>query len=104
MQPWDYPWSSCRAYALGEPDALLSEDPCYSELCADPARRRVLWQEFLLGEDARAAAIRRGDWALGDDDFHQRVAQVLGRPAPRRRGRPAKVVGAEGGRGGLGGH
>jgi hypothetical protein len=50
----------------------------------------MLWQEFLLGEDEREASIRRGDWALGDDDFRKRVAQVLGRPMPRRRGRPAK--------------
>jgi hypothetical protein len=51
----------------------------------------MLWQEFLLGEDEREAAIRRGDWALGDDDFRKRMAQVLGRPMPRHRGRPAKV-------------
>jgi putative transposase len=31
--PWDYPWSSCRAYACVAADPLLIEDPCYTELC-----------------------------------------------------------------------
>ena len=89
--PWEYPWSSCPAYALGKSDPLLTEGPCYLELSPDPARRPELWREFLLGEDVREAVVRRQDWALGDDDFRQRMAQVLGRPAPRRRGRPRKA-------------
>src|SRR5260370_36809860 len=67
--PWAYLWSSARAYALGEADPLLTEDPCYSELSPAPERRRQLWQEFLLGEDAREGIIRRGDWAVGEDSF-----------------------------------
>src|SRR5260370_5987669 len=26
-EPWRYPWSSCRAYALGEADPLLADNP-----------------------------------------------------------------------------
>ena len=93
--PWDYPWSSCRAYACGEADPLLTEDPCYTELSPDPARRRQLWREFLCGDDPREEAIARGGWAVGDDGFRGRMAQVLGRPLPRPRGRPPKAKTAE---------
>ncbi len=90
-EPWTYPWSSCRAYALGERDPLVSENPCYTELSPDVGRRRELWREFLAGEDVRETAIRQGNWAIGDDDFRRRMGEALGRPAPRRRGRPPKA-------------
>jgi len=83
-------WQGNPRYALGEADPLLTEDPCYAELSPDAGRRRQLWQEFLRGEDPREDAVRRGDWAVGDDGFRGRMAQVLGRPLPRPRGRPAK--------------
>jgi putative transposase len=89
-EPWTYRWSSARAYALGEEDPLVTDDPCYLELSPDADRRRQLWREFLLGEDVREEEIRRGDWALGEDAFGQRLAEVLGRPTPRRAGRPRK--------------
>jgi putative transposase len=94
--PWEYPWSSCRAYALGQVDPLLTEDPCYRELSPDPQRRQALWREFVVGEDVREAAIRSQDWAVGDNDFRLRLAEVMGRPAPRRRGRPLKAPAANG--------
>jgi putative transposase len=93
--PWDYPWSSCRAYACGAADPLLTEDPCYTELSPDPGRRQQLWREFVSGDDPREAAIARGDWAVGDDGFRGRMAQVLGRPLPRPRRRPPKTTRAE---------
>ena len=31
-EPWDYEWSSCRAYALGEPGLLLAENSYYLDL------------------------------------------------------------------------
>ena len=39
QRPWDYPWSSCRAYAVGEGNALLAANPCYTEL-ADRGNQR----------------------------------------------------------------
>jgi putative transposase len=89
--PWEYRWSSARWYALGKPDALVAENPYYQELSPVAERRQQLWQEFLLGEDAREETVRRGDWAVGDDSFRRRALQELGRPAPRRRGRPSKI-------------
>jgi putative transposase len=95
-RPWDYAWSSSACYALGREDALLDANPCYEELSPDPQRRRQLWREFVLGEDVREAAVRRGDWAVGEEAFRRRLAPVLGRPAPRRRGRPPKGTTTEG--------
>jgi putative transposase len=88
--PWDYRWSSCRAYALGEPDPLLAENPCYLGLAPDAAGRQRRWREFILGDDLREEVVRRGDWAIGDEAFRQRMQQVQGRPT-RRRGRPRAV-------------
>src|SRR5262249_43184211 len=90
--PWDYPWSSCRAYACGAADPLLTEDPCYTEVSPDPARPQQLWREFVCCDDPREAVIARGEWAIGDDGFRGRMAQVLGRPQPRPRGRPPKAA------------
>src|SRR5947209_7639206 len=53
--PWAYRWSSCRAYALGEADGLLSPNPWYEALSPEVARRQELWRAFLVGEDAKEA-------------------------------------------------
>lgn len=90
-EPWAYRWSSSRAYALGEADPLLDGNPEYLALSEDAVCRQQLWREFLLGEDAREEAVRRGDWAIGEEDFRRRVGLAQGRPVPRRRGRPRKM-------------
>jgi putative transposase len=87
--PWEYRWSSCRAYALGELDSPLADNPWYLALAAEPARQ-ALWREFLLGDDPKEAEVRRGDWVEGGEAFRRRVWQQAGRPAPRPRGRPRK--------------
>jgi hypothetical protein len=33
--PWDYRWSSARAYELGEGDPLLAANPWYEALAPD---------------------------------------------------------------------
>src|SRR5437660_12021518 len=68
-EPWAYRWSSCRAYACGEADALLAANPWYEQLAADPPRRQALWRAFLLGPDAHEEAVRRQDWVLGSPPF-----------------------------------
>jgi putative transposase len=90
QEPWDYAWSSCRYYALGTVDPLITESPSYTEFGADPGRRRQLWREFLMHEDEREPAVRQSDWAIGDEAFRKRMRQVSGRPAARRRGRPPR--------------
>jgi putative transposase len=92
--PWAYPWSSAAAYALGKPDVLLTENAEYLGLASSAAQRQETWQRFLLADDRREAMVRRGDWAIGDEDFRQRVLLEQGLPAPRRRGRPPKPASA----------
>jgi putative transposase len=86
--PWEYRWSSCRAYALGEADRLLATNPWYEALSPDQGRCQALWREFLLGSDAKEAEVRRSDWVVGSEAFRRRMRQAAGRPAPRQRGRP----------------
>jgi putative transposase len=85
---WDYPWSSCRAYALGESNTLLAANPWYESLGDSAAVRQRRWQEFVQGDDPAEAALRRGDWVLGQGRFCEESQQVGSRPMPRTRGRP----------------
>jgi putative transposase len=87
--PWDYCWSSCRAYALGATDPLLAANPWYEGLAARPGRRLQVWQAFLLADDAKEERVRRMDWALGGEEFRRRLRRRGARPEPRGRGRPA---------------
>ena len=89
--PWDYRWSSARAYALGEADLLLAANPWYEALATEPARRQTLWQEFLLGEDPKEETVRRDDWVIGGAAFRRRMQRRRARPGPRRRGRPLQA-------------
>jgi putative transposase len=88
--PWDYAWSSARAYALGEANPLLADNPEYLALAPGAERRQRLWRALLRGADPKEEVVRRGDWALGSARFKARLLVSQGRPAPRRRGRPRK--------------
>jgi hypothetical protein len=64
---------------------LLDANPCLSAWSKDAERRRGLWRQFVRDEDAREREIERGDWAIGEESFRSRMAQVLGRPLPHVR-------------------
>jgi putative transposase len=87
--PWEYRWSSCRAYALGEADELLTPNPWYEALSPDPGRRQQLWREFLLGEDPKEAAVRREEGLVVGAGLARRTRRVRSRPMPRGPGRPS---------------
>ena len=57
--PWDYPWSSAAAYALGQPDPLLAENADYLALAREPAARQQGCRDFLMGSDPREERVRR---------------------------------------------
>ncbi len=94
--PWEYRWSSGRAYALGEADPLLAPNPWYEALSPDPGRRQALWREFLLGEDAKEAEVRREEGVVGGPDFRRRTRRLRSRPIPRGCGRPLNGEGVGG--------
>jgi putative transposase len=91
VQPWDYAWSSCRAYALGMADSLLAPNPWYEAFASEAATRQTLWRAFLIGDDPKEKAVRVGseaDWIVGSQPFRQQMRRPGARPAPRARGRP----------------
>jgi putative transposase len=89
--PWDHPWSSCRAHACGDVDALLAPNQWYENLGDSPVARQERWRRFLLDEDPAEATIRRGDWIVGPSAFRGQAEQKRSRPMPRGRGRRATI-------------
>jgi putative transposase len=94
VHPWQYPWSSYAANALGAHDPLLTPHPLYLGLDQDPVIRRAayraLFQDVLV--DSTLDAIRQATnaaWVLGSDRFCREIAMRLNRrAAPRPKGRP----------------
>ena len=92
-----YRWSSYRANALGEHDALVTPHPVYQSLGASHHVRQSVYRAGFadaLQSDA-IEAIRDAtqyEWALGDAAFRARVAIRTGRPTERKSlGRPLRV-------------
>ncbi len=79
-------WWRATATALGSGSCIAE----YHQLGSEAKDRQERWRSFLLGEDPREQAVRRGDWVIGDEAFRLQVSQARGRPMPRARGRPRK--------------
>ncbi len=90
--PWEYPWSSCRAYAWGEPNALLARNSWYDDLGQEPQIRQCRWREFLEGEDPSEPVIRRADWVVGAAAFRGDSQDQRSRAMPRGKGRPSRTA------------
>lgn len=95
--PADYLWSSYRANALGQSNALLTAHPIYEALGATAAGRQQAYRSLFCAEMQREAmagirlALDQGQ-PLGDAGFLDRVAKAVGeRRQPRPRGRPRKA-------------
>ncbi len=99
----DYPWSSYPAHGLGRPSPLVDEAPVWASLGRDEAARRAHWREWLHAplNDKELAAVRRSVTSgrpYGAPGWAEQTAARLGLDlAPRRRGRPPKQRGADGG-------
>lgn len=99
--PAEYRWSSYRANAQGEADALLQPHPLYLALGLDAYERQAAYRELFrfeldpgLVDDIRRAT--NGNFALGNERFAAEASAMLGRRvAPGRSGRPRKAVTVE---------
>jgi len=96
--PAEYRWSSYRANAQGEPDALVTPHTLFEALGSNAELRQAAYRELFRYalEPGLVDEIRRatnGNFALGNERFTAEVASVLGRRAiPGKGGRPRKVV------------
>jgi putative transposase len=95
--PGDYPWSSYRHNAQGEPDLLVKPSRTFRRLGADAVERRAAYRGLFRSQlsETDVQVIREATncgWALGNDRFRARIeALSMRRAAPRPRGRPAKA-------------
>lgn len=95
--PAEYRWSSYRANAQGELDALVQPHPLYEALGQDAAIRQAVYRELFrfeldpgLVDEIRKAT--NGNFALGDARFADQISAVLGRRVtPGLPGRPRKL-------------
>jgi putative transposase len=89
--PAEYPWSSYRCNAIGQPDPLINNHERYKEMGnTDDERRRsyrALFDIYVTDKqlnEIRQAANR--EWVLGSDRFKAKIEQELQRrvsPLPR---------------------
>jgi len=96
--PAEFRWSSYRANAQGEPDALVQPHEVYHALGANAEDRQAAYRELFRHEleSGLVDEIRRatnGNFALGGERFGEEIAAVLGRRVtPGKSGRPRKVA------------
>ncbi len=97
--PGDYPWSSYRTHAQGEPSALIHSHPLYLALSAEETQRHAAYRELFrhalepgMVDDIRRAV--HGNYALGNDLFAEQIEAALSQRAkPGKAGRPRKAEG-----------
>lgn len=95
--PAEYRWSSYRANAQGEADALVTPHEMYLRLGDSDASRQAAYRELFrhaldpgLVDEIRRAT--NGNFALGSPRFAEEIAAALGRRVTRGRpGRPKKA-------------
>jgi putative transposase len=87
-------WSSDRANAFGEPDALLTPHPLYLGLGDDEEARRAAYRELfrIALDDQPLGALRLAinqDQPIGNHRFYREIeAMTAQRRDLRKRGRP----------------
>jgi putative transposase len=89
--PSEYPWSSYRCNAQGQPDALVTPHAQYLRLGKSDEERQAAYRQLFKhhiaerGLDEIRQATNKA-WVLGSERFKQRIQQQLGRrvePAAR---------------------
>jgi putative transposase len=97
--PFQYPWSSYRRNAHGQPNSVITPHPIYCALAQRPAARESSYRHLftsalptrVLNKVRRAT---NGNYALGNKAFSDQLAELLGRAVvPRQGGRPPRPQG-----------
>ncbi len=94
--PAEYPWSSYRANAQGEPSTLLTPHRLYTALGNDAEARQAAYRELFCyqldpGTVDEIRAATNGNFALGGSRFQAQIAAALGRRVTQgKSGRPRK--------------
>jgi putative transposase len=86
--PSEYPWSSYRSNALGEPNPLLTPHLQYQRLGKTAEERQAAYRQLFRARiaDETLDEIREATnkaWALGDERFKRKLALQLDRPNAR---------------------
>ncbi|GMV76378.1 MAG: hypothetical protein AMXMBFR78_33270 [Rubrivivax sp.] len=96
--PADYRWSSYRANAQGEADALVTPHALYLGLgqeavCRQAEYRELFRLELEPGLVDQIRQVTNGNFALGNSRFADEIAAALGRRViPGKSGRPRKLL------------
>ena len=91
--PWDYEWSSSRAYAKGGRDILVSPErhPAWNQFGGNDGDRRLKYRQILNnGKEAASEEsmfVNLSSRVVGDEDFSRSLRNSLGRLISRKPGR-----------------
>ncbi|MGH1441209.1 MAG: transposase [Cellvibrionaceae bacterium] len=99
--PSEYPWSSYRHNAVGQPDELITHHSIYNALGNNDEMRRLVYRELFSGhiDEVTLSNIREmtnKGWVLGSDYFKEKISANINRqlePLPRGGRRVAKREG-----------
>jgi putative transposase len=90
--PEEYAFSSYRHYALGHPDALISDSPVFLGLADDTLKRREQYIEFVVDSDIINADSLVRQAFIGSKDFIRKLRQYYGiKETNSKGGRPRKA-------------
>ena len=101
--PAEYRWSSYRANAQGETNALVKPHSLYAALGSDDLARQTSYRELFryeleVGMVDKIRLATNGNFALGNEGFAAQVAAIIGRRVvPGHSGRPRKKIEPESG-------
>lgn len=84
QHPSEYPWSSYRANALGQNDALITPHGMYDALGQNEVIRQTQYRSLFAGQidEISLAQMREATnkaWVLGSEHFKQKMASQLNR-------------------------
>ena len=92
QHPAEYPWSSYRCNALGQPNSLIAPHYLYEALGSKESQRQTAYQALFNAHidsktlDALRMSANKA-WVLGSDYFKDKIAMQLNRSVkPNARG------------------